>query len=947
VAGNVTIHGVRLALNRTKLIGRLESNRIIRFSIVLNYDASAEAYAQSIYDPTSPNYHQFLTPRTFADRFGPTLIDYQNLVSWLQANNVTVTSTAPDRLIVGARAPVGTLRSLFNTTFSTYQYGNRTIYTNDEDPQVPAAIGGIIRGIVGFHNLTLVTPLSVAYSPTQIRTAYDSAFLLPPDIGYTGAGRTIDILDAYDYPNLLSDLTTFDNRFLLPSPNILVYENSAWGTYSVCPTTSGSQASWCFEAAMDTQWAHSMAPGASLHVILVPDNSDNSFLEGIQYVVNTDLASGGIFSNSWGSPELCTQLYTYKCDSSFVNNVHPFLVQATIEGITTFFSTGDYGAYAQCSAFACSSTLTVEYPSSDPYVTAVGGTSLNSITGPSETAWPNSTGGISAYSLWNGVGEPSYQSAHFTLAGRGVPDVSMDADPNTGVYVVCNQGNACPALPPGESYVGGGTSLAAPLWAGSIALIDQAINSNLGFLNPLIYQIYGTSEYSSDFHDITSGNNGPYSAGTGWDAVTGLGTPGLFKMAQNQGMTKASTTPSTVTQGQSVSYVGSGFTPNAQVNVVIDSGYGYGFLVGTPTASNAGSISGSFPVGTNILPGTRQVTFTDQSTNIVITDDVQVLELTLTTTQTQTSTSTVVTTTSSTSNYGTATTTTTTSISTSTMGQVCYSTSTTQTTSVIVQATVSSIMSTTTTTSSTSTFFTTTSSTSSSTSTTLTTTTTTICTQTSTSTSTSTTQTTFTRPATTISLLVNPNTTNLGSPVALSGAIIQDPGSVQVTISVSQNSGTTWSTLMTVMTDNSGSYSTEWRPQYPGSYLVEASWSGNNQLAGSTSPTQSLTVTGTPKPTPTLLLSSPSSGSQGQSVQLSITVFNPTNSLLSANVMVEITGPNNYVMFDVVQVNVAAASQSTAYYVWMAPNQSGTYTATVNLSPSIPSGVSTTTIQIT
>ena len=599
VTGNVTIHGIRLALtNRTRLVGRLESNRVIHFSIVLNYDASAEAYAQSIYDPTSPNYHQFLTPQTFADRFGPTLIDYQNIVSWLQANEVTVTSTAPDRLIVEATASVGRLRSLFNTTFSTYQYGNRTIYTNDQDPQVPAAIGRIMRGIVGFHNLTLATPLSVAYDPTQIRTAYDSTFLLPPNIGYTGAGNTIDILDAYDYPNLLSDLTTFDSTFSLPPPTISVYENPAWGTYTVCPTPSGSQASWCFEAAMDTQWAHSMAPGASLHVILVPDNHDNSLLAGIQYVVNTDLPTGGVFTNSWGAPELCTQfLYTQECDSSFVNNVHPFLMQAAIEGITTFFSTGDDGAYMQgCTGLGCSSTLTVEYPASDPYVTAVGGTSLNSISGPSETAWSSSGGGISSYSLWNGVGEPSYQSAHFALSGRGVPDVSMDADPNTGVYVFCNQGSACPALPQGERYVGGGTSLAAPLWAGSIALIDQATNSNLGFLNPIIYRIYGTtSEYNSDFHDIISGNNGYYYAAQGWDAVTGLGTPDLFKFAQQEGMTKA-TVPSSVNQNQYLSYSGSGFTPNAQVQVVIwTDGTGYG--VGTPTSTNSRNDQRQFPSG--------------------------------------------------------------------------------------------------------------------------------------------------------------------------------------------------------------------------------------------------------------------------------------------------------------------------------------------------------------
>ena len=796
MTGNVTIHGVRLALtNRTKLIGRLEPNRVIHFSIVLNYDASAEAYAQSIYDPTSPNYHQFLTPQTFADRFGPTLIDYQSIVNWLQTHEVTVTSTAPDRLIVEATASVGILRSLFNTTFSTYQYGNRTIYTNDQDPQVPTAIGRIIRGIVGFHNLTLVTPLSVAYNPTQIRTAYDSTFLLPPNIGYTGAGKTIDILDAYDYPNLLSDLTTFDSDFSLPPPAIIVHENPAWGTYTVCPTPSGNQGSWCFETAMDTQWAHSMAPGASLHVILVPDSSDNSLLAGIQYVVNTDLASGGIFSNSWGGPELCTVfLITYQCDSSFVNNVHPFLMQATIEGITTLFSTGDSGAYNQCSAIGCSSTLTVEYPSSDPYVTAVGGTSLNSITGPSETAWSDSTGGISSYSLWNGVGEPSYQSADFTLSGRGVPDVSMDADPSTGVYVVCNQGNACPALPPGESYVGGGTSLAAPLWAGSVALIDQAINSNLGFLNPLIYQIYGTSEYNKDFHDVTSGNNGYYSAGTGWDAVTGLGTPDLFKMAQYRGMTTISVNPNPVTQ--TLFYSGSGFTPNTQVQVVIWND-GTGYLVGNPTSSNSGTVSGSFFVGGNIIPGTRRVTLTDSSTGYVATTTVQVIELTVTATQSTTTTTTSVTSTltSSTSTSSTTTTATTTSTSTTVSGFTCVGTTTTTTSTSITPAvatsTTSTTSTTTTTSSRTSTYTTRTVFTSTSTSTTVTTTTTSACTLSLTSTSTTATTSTTTYTPRTIVFHTTPATfvgaTTPGSISACSGTFTDGQSSLCGAFSATAN----------------------------------------------------------------------------------------------------------------------------------------------------------------
>jgi hypothetical protein len=152
---------------------------------------------------------------------------------------------------------------------------------------------------------------------------------------------------------------------------------------------------------------------------------------------------------------------------------------------------------------------------------------------------------------------------------------------------------------------------------------------------------------------------------------------------------------------------------------------------------------------------------------------------------------------------------------------------------------------------------------------------------------------------------------------------------------------------MSVMTDNSGNYLTTWTPPYPGNFLLQASWSGNNQLAESTSSPASLTVTGTTPPTPTMLLSLPSTGTEGQVVNMTITVFNPTSSLLNANVTIEITGPNNYVVFDVVQLEVTGTSQATAYYDWKAPAQSGSYIVRVGLLPPKPTAFDTETIQIT
>lgn len=321
----------------------------------------------------------------------------------------------------------------------------------------------------------------------------------------------------------------------------------------------------------------------------------------------------------------------------------------------------------------------------------------------------------------------------------------------------------------------------------------------------------------------------------------------------------------------------------------------------------------------------------------------------VTTTQSITSTasSTTSTTTSSTSTF--LTTTTAISVSTSTVGQVCTATSTTQTTSIIIQGTVTTPTTTTTTTSTTttgtSTFLTTTSSTS--TSTTITTTTVTVCSQTSTSTTTSTTLTTFTRPSTSITLSASPNSVAVGSSVTLSGSISPNPGAVAVTISFSRDSGTTWTMLLSIMANGSGAYSTGWNPPSPGNYLLEVSWSGNNQLAPSQSSPASLTVTGSVSSTPTVLLSAPATTPHGQNVTLSVTVFNPASSALNANVTIEITGPNNYVLFDVIQVKVGANSQSTGYYDWAVPIQTGSYTVMVSLLPLTSGGVDVEAIQVT
>ena len=204
---------------------------------------------------------------------------------------------------------------------------------------------------------------------------------------------------------------------------------------------------------------------------------------------------------------------------------------------------------------------------------------------------------------------------------------------------------------------------------------------------------------------------------------------------------------------------------------------------------------------------------------------------------------------------------------------------------------------------------------------------------------------TFLQP-TTISLSVTPSSTTVGSSVTLSGSISPNAGTVTVTISVSENSGQTYTTLMAITTSNSGTYSTTWNPPAPNNLQLRASWSGNNQFAASSSSAESLSVTGSSPLTPTILFPAPATVQHGQTATFTVTVFNPTSSQLIANVTIQIDGPNNYMLFDVIKVPVNANSQSSGYYDWAVPTQTGTYTATVSLLPQRLSGVDTETIQV-
>jgi subtilase family serine protease len=368
-----------------------------------------------------------------------------------------------------------------------------------------------------------------AYTPQQIRDAYGITPLF--NKGYRGQGQTVVIIDSYGSPTLQQDLAVFDQQYGLPPVKLKVL--APLGTIPFNPGDREMRG-WQGETTLDVEMVHAMAPEASIVVLTSPvDETEGvaglpEFLKLEQYAVQNHL--GTIVSQSWAASEVSLNDAAGQTE---IAKWDAFFKQATTQDHVTFFgSSGDNGAtdYVDASLSSYSSTPTTSFPGDNPWVTAVGGTTLTNSGGSyHEVAW-NSQGGASGGGFSRFYSTPTFQqglpaSAQSQLDGRrGVPDVAAAADPGTGLAIYIA----------GQWTLAGGTSAGSPLWAGMMAIANQIAGKPLGYINPALYTIAESAKYSSAFRDVTSGNNSfqgggvnvpGYQAGPGWDAVTGLGTP--------------------------------------------------------------------------------------------------------------------------------------------------------------------------------------------------------------------------------------------------------------------------------------------------------------------------------------------------------------------------------------------------------------------------------------
>ena len=362
-------------------------------------------------------------------------------------------------------------------------------------------------------------------TPHSLRVAYGVETLY--EKGYTGEGQTVIDMVSFGSPTLRQDMNVFDQTFGLPPVDLQIISP----LHEKESDPHHDKEGWAGETTLDVQIIHAIAPKARI-IVLTSPVSETEGVQGLpefrqleQYIIDNKL--GNIVSYSWGASELTL---TDGQGQQEIQKWTDLLQQASIQQkITHFSASGDNGAtdYADKDGNKLASVPTTSFPSDSPWVTGVGGTTLRRIGSTlKETAWSGSGGGFSRF-----YQTPDYQqslaSAQQKLFQnhRGVPDVAAEADPFTGLAIYQNN----------FWTLGGGTSASAPIWAGIMAIGNQMAGHPLGFINPALYKLSTSETYQQDFRSITSGNNSNgsvkgYSAGPGWNPVTGLGTPNAEKL---------------------------------------------------------------------------------------------------------------------------------------------------------------------------------------------------------------------------------------------------------------------------------------------------------------------------------------------------------------------------------------------------------------------------------
>jgi kumamolisin len=498
-----------------------EAQLEVVIGLKVNDEAALDALIQRQQDPTSPDFHKFLTTEQFTERFSPTNGQVDDVVKFLTANGITVKKVYENRLLIHAVGTVAQLEKAFNVTINEYQLpglvAHNTMapstkyFSNDRDPSVPGYLKNIVQSVIGLNTLAayesharvphgqVPAGLQAPLTPQDVATAYNypnDSNRVAPAKKYSGKGVTLAIATARGYDR--ADVATYWQQ----------HHVTRYGTLTDIPI-NGVSTKLEDETTLDLELAGSQAPGANILMYIASSPAFLNFTLTYGQIVIDNKAD--VMSVSWGLCEERTGWMQMLTESLIFR-------EGVAQGMAFFSSAGDDGAY-DCGSDDDHLQWSVDYPSSSPHVTAVGGTSLYVKDGvrTDETTWTGGGGGVSDH--WD---RPSWQVAPTLPAGnkRATTDVSLNANPWTG-YSFYFQGKW------GRI---GGTSASTPEMAALWTLVLEGTGQRVGSANFYLYKLGSLKDYHKYFFDVVKGGNGAgvgpgYRAGPGWDMPSGWGTP--------------------------------------------------------------------------------------------------------------------------------------------------------------------------------------------------------------------------------------------------------------------------------------------------------------------------------------------------------------------------------------------------------------------------------------
>ncbi len=608
-----------------------------KMTLVLRPPAGASAGLERLLaeqlDPASPNYHSWLTPGEYGLQFGVSNEDLNAVLDWLQRNGFAIDEVAPGRGWINVSGTVAQVETAFRTEIRDFVAGGQLHRANVRDPQVPRALQDVVGGVVSLHDFFKLsrphrrpaiafTDGTQGLGPADFATIYNTAPLLAA--GVNGSGQTIAVVARTNIK--VADVQEFRTFFGLPALNPVITLNGP--DPGILGGNNGDEG----EADLDVEWAGAVAPGATVNLVV---SKSTALSDGVdlsaQYIVDHNLAP--ILTMSYAACES-------DMGTSGLQFYNALWQQAAAQGMSVFVASGDSGAAGCDASDATTGTgRGVNGLASTPYNVSVGGTQFvdaissqywNTSSAPGtyrsvksyipEQAWNESASVTGGSGLWATGGgpsiyftKPSWQSAPGVPSDgfRDTPDVSLDAASSVG-YVTFTE------YVPGSNqlYVSSGTSATAQCFGGIMALVNQKSGGGRqGNPNPVLYRL-AAAQYSGSgpaiFHDVTAGNNsvpgvGGFSAGPGYDLVTGLGSVDVQALANGFGGTASSPDLAVAVGPSSISFM---MGTSASVSVTTTAIGGFSAAVSLSVSGLPAGVMGTFVPQGIPAPGSGSSTLT-------------------------------------------------------------------------------------------------------------------------------------------------------------------------------------------------------------------------------------------------------------------------------------------------------------------------------------------------